>query len=285
MSWVGISTSGNFLYTSNDNELVNYGELAGDVTGGIFGTQVVGIAGYALPTGAPGTDQIIKFNGAAWVYTPDASGSGVATHALLGPTHTDTATHVPVRGDLIVGTGSGTPVWDGLSLGAAEFVLYSDGTDALYTRLGQNTPFENGTLALPSVTFTGDITTGVFLNASGVLGLTANADELITLDGVKTQVTIDAGQVVQTRAGGSTTLTDADYVYLVTAGSTTVTLPSGAIDGQEFIIKDRDGSAAGGTPITIAGNGNNIDGNASIILKRKYGAFTLVFNGADWNII
>jgi len=283
MSWVGISASGEFLYTTDDNELVNYGELTGDVTGGIFQTLVAGIAGYALPTGAPQTDQVIKFNGSEWEYAPDASGSGTVTHALLGAFHSDTVSHVPVRGDIIV--GNATPAWDALALGTAEFVLYSDGTDALYTRLGQNTPFEDGTALLPSVTFTGDTTTGAFLNASGVLGLTANADELITLDGTTTQVTIDAGQVVKTRAGGTTTLTDADYVYMVTAGSTTVTLPASPTEGQEFIIKDRDGSASGATPITIAGNGNNIDGNASIILKRKYGSFTLVYSGTEWNIV
>lgn len=283
MSWVGIAGSGSFLYTSDDNELINYGELAGDVTGGIFGTQVVGIGGYTLPTGAPTNGQIIKFNGTSWDYAPDASGTGLTPHNLLGADHSDTATASPVRGSLIV--GNATPEWDALALGTAEFVLYSDGNDALYTRLGQNTPFEDGTALLPSVTFTGDTTTGAFLNASGVLGLTANADELITLDGVKTQVTIDAGQILQTRAGGATTLTDADYIYLVTAGSVTVTLPASPTEGQKFIIKDRDGSASGGTPITIAGNGNNIDGNANIVLKRKYGAFTMVYSGTEWNII
>jgi trimeric autotransporter adhesin len=283
MSWVGVNGSGSFLYTSNDNELVNYGELAGDVTGGIFGTFVAGIAGYALPTGAPTNGQIIKFNGTEWTYTPDASGAGLTPHALLGPDHSDTATASPVRGSLIVGNAA--PEWDALALGTAEFVLYSDGTDALYTRLGQNTPFENGTALLPAVTFTGDTTTGAFLNASGVLGLSAAGDELITLDGTSTQVTIDAGQVVQTRAGGTTTLTDADYVYMVTAGSTTVTLPASPTEGQQFVIKDRDGNASGGSPITIAGNGNDIDGNASIVLKRRYGSFTLVYSDTEWNII
>jgi hypothetical protein len=267
MSWVGTSASGEFLYTSDDNELVNYGALAGDVSGGIFETLVTGLNGIALPTGLPTTGQIIKYDGATWTYAPDASGTGLTPHALLGPDHNDTATASPVRGSLIVGNSG--PVWDALALGTAEFVLYSDGTDALYTRLGQNTPFEDGTALLPSVTFTGDTTTGAFLNASGVLGLTAAADELITLDGTTTQVTIDAGQVIKTRAGGATTLTNADYMYLVTAGSVTVTLPASPVEGQEHVIKDRDGSASGAAPITIAGNGNNVDGNSSIILKRN----------------
>jgi hypothetical protein len=283
MSWVGISDSGNFLYTSNDNELVNYGALAGDVSGGIFETLVTGLNGIPLPTGAPTTGQIIKYDGAEWAYAPDASGTGLTPHALLGPDHNDTATASPVRGSLIV--GNTTPEWDALVLGTAEFVLYSDGLDAVYTRLGQNTPFEDGTALLPSVTFTGDTTTGAFLNASGVLGLTAAGDELITLDGTTTQVTIDAGQVVRTRAGGATTLTSADFMYLVTAGSVTVTLPTTPVEGQEYVIKDRDGSATGSTPITIDGNGNNIDGNSEIVLKRKYGSFTLVYSGTEWNII
>jgi len=284
MSWVGIADSGNFLFTTDDEDLIRYGELDGDVIGGIGATQVVGLVGFALPTGAPVSGQIIKFDGSQWAYAPDESGlTSVTPHALLGPVHNDTVPGAPVRGGLIV-ANSGN-LWEQLALGAAGQVLYSDGNDALYTQLGQNTPFENGLVGAPAVTFLGDLTTGAYLPTSGSLGLVANGDELITLDGINTQITLDGGQVVETRTGGTTTLTAADYVYLVNAGSTTVTLPASPTAGQTHIIKDTAGNATVPTPITIQGNGNNIDGNGFIRIRRRYGSFTLVYNGTEWNII
>jgi hypothetical protein len=172
-----------------------------------------------------------------------------------------------------------------LALGAVEFVLFSDGSDALYTRIGTATPADDGLVGAPAFTYDSDRTTGSYLPASGSLGLVAAGDELITLDGVNTQLTFDAGQVVQTTTGGATTLTDADYIYFCNVGSVTVSLPASPSTGQVHYIKDSGGNASGGTPITIAGNGNNIDGNATIEIRRQYGSFTVIYNGTEWNII
>lgn len=284
MTWFGVANSGELLFSTPNSGLYDFSELTGDVQGTIDTTEVRGIAGYALPTGTPLTDQIIKFNGTSWEYSPDASGSGLVAHSLLGIYHSDTEdTGAPTRGDIIVGNASG--LWSALSLGTAGFVLYSDGTDALYTRLGQNTPFELGTEAAPSMTFVGDLDTGWSAASGDVMIGSAGGVGLLTLDGIDGQVEFNAGQVHKTRSGGSTTLLDDDYIYMVTSTPSTVTLPATAEEGQTYIIKDRDGNATGSNFITIAGNGNTIDGNANILIRNRYGSFTLVWSGSEWHVI
>lgn len=283
MSWVGIANSGEIFYSTGGNDLVNYSELGGDVSGVIGAVSVQALRGETISPLAPSSGDVLQYDGSQWLITP-LSNLDLDDHTLLnGTRHTDTVAHVPVRGDIII--GNATPAWDALALGTAEFVLYSDGTDVLYTRLGQNTPFEDGLIGAPSMTFDGDHFTGAYLPSSGVMGFVAGTDELLRLDGGNTQVTIDAGQVVQTTTGGTTTLSSADYIYLVNAVSTTITLPAAPTTGQLHVVKDTTGNASNATPITIAGNGNNIDGNASIEIRRNYGSFTLVYNGTEWNII
>ncbi len=283
MTWVGIAASGEILHSTGDNGLIDYSGMSGDTTGTIDETVVVAIQGNAVATGLPASGDLLQWDGSEWAVTPIAT-IDMDNHTMLnGARHTDTEAHVPTRGDLVVaGTGN---TWDGLTIGTSEFVLFSDGTDALYTRIGTATPADDGLVGAPAFTFDSDRTTGGYLPASGSLGLVANGDEMITLDGINTQATIDAGQIVQTTTGGATTLTKADYVYLANAGSITVTLDATPTLGQVYHVKDAGGNASGGTPITVAGNGNNIDGNATIEIRRQYGSFTLIYNGTEWNII
>lgn len=284
MTWVGIANSGEMLHSTGDNGLIDYSQLSGDIQGVIDAVEVIALRGVTIENTAPTVSgQILQYDGSQWSIQ-DLSALDLDNHTLLnGARHTDTEAHVPTRGDLIVaGTGN---TWDGLALGTAEFVLFSDGSDALYTRIGTATPADDGLVGAPAFTFDSDRTTGAYLPGSGSLGLVASGDELITLDGINTQLTLDAGQVVQTRTGGATTLTAADYIYFTNAGSVTVTLPASPTLGQVFHIKDSGGNASGGTPITVAGNGNNIDGNGSIEIRRQYGSFTLIYNGTEWNII
>lgn len=284
MTWIGVANSGEILFTTGDNGLVDYSGITGDVSGVIDATVVTALQGTPVDAVAPTTSgEILEFDGTSWVVVSAAAGS---THGLLDATViTDSATTAPTRGDIILAQGTGTPLWDALSIGTAEFVLFSDGTDASYTRIGTATPADDGLVGAPAFTFDSDRTTGGYLPASGSLGLVANGDEMITLDGINTQATIDAGQIVQTRAGGATTLTKADYVYLANAGSITVTVDATPTLGQVYHIKDAGGNASGASPIEVAGNGNNIDGNATIEIRRQYGSFTLIYNGTEWNII
>jgi len=63
----------------------------------------------------------------AWV----ASSTGAA-HGLLSVTHLDTTAAAVARGDLITGQGVSS-TWSRLALGANGYVLYSNGTDAVWT--------------------------------------------------------------------------------------------------------------------------------------------------------
>jgi len=282
MSWIGIASSGEILHATGDNGLVDYSQITGDVQGLIDATVVTALQGTALSAVAPTTSgEILEYNGVEWIVVGASAGS---THPLLdGAVVTDSVSASPTRGDLVVANSS--TLWDALSLGTLEFVLYSDGTDAVYTRIGTATPADDGLVGAPALTYDSDRTTGSYLPAIGSLGLVANGDELITLDGINTVLILDAGQVVQTRTGGATTLTAADYVYLCNVGSVTVTLPAAPTLGQVYHIKDSGGNASGGTPIEIAGGGNNIDGNSTIEIRRQYGSFTVIYNGTEWNIL
>lgn len=77
-------------------------------------------------------------------------------------------------------------------------------------------------------------------------------------------------------------------VIVKTVGSpTTVNLPGGPTLGQEILIKDGKGDA--GQPlfnsIDIAASGTTIDGFNTVRIRNNYGAYTLMWNGTEWNII
>lgn len=61
----------------------------------------------------------------------------VGTHALLSATHTDTAAAGVSQGSIIV--GNATPAWSELVIGAANRVLRSDGTNALWAQVNLTT--------------------------------------------------------------------------------------------------------------------------------------------------
>jgi hypothetical protein len=61
-----------------------------------------------------------------------------------------------------------------------------------------------------------------------------------------------------------------------------ITLPATPpIAGWNIIVKDETGNAAFAN-ITISGNGNNINGVASVIISSNYGAFPIYSNGSDY---
>lgn len=71
-----------------------------------------------------------------------------------------------------------------------------------------------------------------------------------------------------------------------TAGSpTSVNLPNSPRYGQEITIKDGKGDVST-NPITIvAQSGSLIDGWSYIVMGQNHQSFSMIFDGADWNII
>jgi hypothetical protein len=68
------------------------------------------------------------------------------------------------------------------------------------------------------------------------------------------------------------------------AGAFTLTLPSGANTGVSFRIKDITGSA-GFKNVTVAGNGQNIDGSANYVINTAYGGAQFIYSGSQWSVI
>jgi hypothetical protein len=91
---------------------------------------------------------------------------------------------------------------------------------------------------------------------------------------------------VKQEISSNTTAVDNDTYFIcdLSGGSFTLTLPASPVTGKVYKIKDN-GSATGGKRLTIDGNGNNIDGNATIQIKSKYTYYPLYFDGTEWFII
>ena len=72
--------------------------------------------------------------------------------------------------------------------------------------------------------------------------------------------------------------------YVFVSGTTTVTLPASAsVIGQEFTIKNVDGS---GNTVTIAFNGSeSADGKTTLTLPERYQFIKLFANGTGFDIV
>lgn len=77
----------------------------------------------------------------------------------------------------------------------------------------------------------------------------------------------------------STAILNDDYMIVATAAPITITLPAAPVDGQEITVVSN-GVATGGNPITIDGNGKNINAVATSSITTAYGKNTLVYNSA-----
>ena len=67
MTWIGVANSGELLYTTGDNGLVDYSQITGDVQGVIDGTVVTALQGTAINAVAPTTSgELLEFDGTEW---------------------------------------------------------------------------------------------------------------------------------------------------------------------------------------------------------------------------
>jgi hypothetical protein len=75
------------------------------------------------------------------------------------------------------------------------------------------------------------------------------------------------------------------YACDSSGGAFSVTLPNPIpASGTRTVIKDAVGSAAA-NPITVQGNGINIDGAGAQNIATNYGSMTIQSNGTTWMII
>lgn len=136
-------------------------------------TLTAGLQGFVLTMG---------------VSRPEWSSPGApAAHDLLGTSHNNTVSKAsPARGDII--RGNLTTLWEAYTLGAANTILSSDGTDLLYqTRADLNLAYHNGTPTTGNVP-AWSATEGLFAAGYGVVttvGSPGADTNLVTEQGIR----------------------------------------------------------------------------------------------------
>jgi len=283
MTWIGVASSGEILHAMGDENLVFYSELIGDVTGTVGDTSVSGLQGYPISPTPPQTSELLVFLGGQWTPVTDSGGSG-GTHDLLSATHPDTVASAVSQGSLI--RGNSTPKWEEYDKGTEGYVLYAAASDVEWTQLGAVTPFALGTAAAPSMTFVGDVDTGWSAETANTMIGTAGGNDMLTLDGANDKLVLNGGQVIRdTDTVGAYTVLVSDYIVSVkNTDPITITMPAAPTSGEMHVVKDANGNAKTNY-ITVDGNGNNIDGNGTVVIRNNFAALSLMYNGTQWSII
>jgi hypothetical protein len=240
-----------------------------NVTGNIDGNGTLDILGATSlrstlnVTGATTFNTVATYNTSKAPFTalqiPEAQWvTGLTSQAILTATNglTKVGKEVKLGGAL---TGN-TSITGAYTLGVNVTTVNLTGTSV---NVG-------GTVKLTTAPASGAITDTVLVRASDGTVKTVPGNSLGDRNNIYSRTTITSSSVLNT---GSS------YVILVDhAGiSVTVTLPSTPLNGQAFKIKDVTGNALT-FPITIAGNGNNIDGAASGMINTDYGALEIVYD-------
>jgi hypothetical protein len=80
-------------------------------------------------------------------------------------------------------------------------------------------------------------------------------------------------------------LSSDDIIIITNLSATrTITLPSSPVSGDNYTVKDQSAQATT-YPISVSGNGNNIDGSASYSIDVDYAAVMFVFANNVWNVL
>jgi len=97
--------------------------------------------------------------------------------------------------------------------------------------------------------------------------------------------TISGNFPVRTNQSGSTIdVLASDYYIGVNGTGVTVRLPTGVPTGKTYVIKDESGTAST-NHITLSGNGNTIDGSATLTMVANYMSLQVIWTGSFWSII
>lgn len=129
---------------------------------------------------------------------------------------------------------------------------------------------------------------GTALVAGQLKGIVCLADNGTNFQVIGANMVSEVPATIYTAAWSTQTLVNAGtlYYFVNASDSTakTINLPLTPTFNNLVIIKDKKGDAATNN-ITISGNGKLIDGVASITINKANQAYTLKYDGTDWNII
>ena len=135
----------------------------------------------------------------------------------------------------------------------------------------------DGLESAPAYTFTASLTSGIYYDAgSGEVRVAVNSSDVAAFGaGGAYFPALDYWTV---RTVSFTAVANKAYL---TTGAVTATLPATPATGEAVRIVDGAGTGATNN-ITIAGNGKNIAGAATLVLAYNYSGVTLVYNGTQW---
>ena len=119
-----------------------------------------------------------------------------------------------------------------------------------------------------------------FLTSGDTLLLQENIDGTWTISSL-TLAGIIPNVTVVTNANYIALATDFFILVITGATTRTVTLPASPVDGRVFHIKKID---SGIGLITLDGNGNTIDDDASSDIMSQYESFSILFANSEWNV-
>lgn len=290
-----LGTSGDVnLYRGDDNQLktddnlrVDGGSILADNAGTLYLYTEEGVS-----------SELGQFGAAGMTFTDeddDTSGMNmVAKDLVLGSSAGDVKVDDDLRvtGDAYIGAGERKLTDNGAELEsdgsmAINGDLFVDSDNRMEVWLDRGNDSTVTSISPSALGFTdADADTASIEMSNKDLLLTGNGLGVIKLDGP-----MEAAQGVRFSAINSVDANIAlddrtDHIVLVdsTDDVVTVTLPAAPAAGTIYQIKDAGGMAET-NPITIDGNGNNIDGAASFEMGVDYQSASVIFDGAAWFLI
>jgi hypothetical protein len=182
-----------------------------------------------------------------------------------------------------------TPV----SVGATTLQAASTATSVIYKQADLTTASGTGAATtIQAQNETGTTSTGGALNLTSGTGTATNGSVNLQAGGITTASVVTNKFVFNagsrrnvTRVTGTyAVLASDDYIAVTTLTSAfTITLPASPTIGDSYQIKDTTGNALAFN-VTIAGNGNTIDGLTNFVLAQPYAAATFTYTGVQWSV-
>jgi hypothetical protein len=270
-----------------------YQGLVGDVTGITASNNVISITGNTgvVSVGTASTGNVIT-----WVAA--TTSPGLSQLATPSATQGQNITIAPQQSTQATNQGSGNliinlqaPIGTGIEAG---LVINRGGT--FVARIGPLVGSGSSNTAIwlqpgitPSATnYTLDAnstTTVVNVPTSGTIDLSVNNTTLVSMNASKFITSIGRRvNVTPTTISYQVLVTDEIIAVGAITGAITVTLPATPTIGDIYEVKDTTGVAATHN-ISIAGNGNNIDGTTPYVMAQNYEAIMICFTAAGWAVV
>ncbi len=290
-----VADSGSATPAANILNELGSGSITTTGAGNTITTALTGLTNHAILVGA-GTSTIGKLaigtNGQVLI---GATGANPAFANLTSSDGSVTFTTGANTLDLSVSNAPGVDSITGTANQiAANGVTGSPQAGDVILTLSPPIQLQNGTVAAPTYSFSGNTGTGMYRGASGELGFAVNGTDWlhISLSGTTTATGLlqnTSGRIwlLETNSGTPVTLTTSSHVMLCSnTGARSVVLPSATNSGQVFVVKDSVGTATA-NPITVTVNGGvkTIDGALSFLIDVSWGSATFITDGTNYFVI